>query len=127
MQVNARQVQELRAKTGAGIMDCKKAIAEGNGDMDKAIEYLRKNRLRTFLTGLVPWERVGSQEDTRRWIVPGSRDLGIIAAGISYQHAREAAPDASMLKIDRPFLFALRDRDTGAVLFLGRVTDPTAG
>ena len=30
------------------------------------------------------------------------------------------------LKIDRPFLFALRDRDTGAILFLGRVTDPTA-
>lgn len=29
------------------------------------------------------------------------------------------------LTIDRPFLFALRDRDTGAVLFLGRVTDPT--
>jgi serpin B len=30
------------------------------------------------------------------------------------------------MTIDRPFLFALRDRDTGAVLFLGRVTDPTA-
>jgi serpin B len=30
------------------------------------------------------------------------------------------------LTVDRPFLFALRDRDTGAVLFLGRVTDPTA-
>ena len=30
------------------------------------------------------------------------------------------------LTIDRPFLFALRDKDTGAVLFLGRVTDPTA-
>ncbi len=31
------------------------------------------------------------------------------------------------LTIDRPFLFALRDKDTGALLFLGRVTDPTAG
>ena len=29
----------------------------------------------TFLTGLVPWERIGSEEDTRRWIVPGSRTL----------------------------------------------------
>ena len=38
-----------------------------------------------------------------------------------------AAPMAMVqLKVDRPFLFALRDRDTGAVLFLGRVTDPTA-
>jgi serpin B len=34
---------------------------------------------------------------------------------------------AVQLTVDRPFLFALRDRDTGAVLFLGRVTDPTVG
>ncbi|OGQ84599.1 MAG: translation elongation factor Ts [Deltaproteobacteria bacterium RIFOXYA12_FULL_58_15] len=45
MQVSARQVQELRSKTGAGIMDCKKALAEGDGDVDKAIEYLRKKGL----------------------------------------------------------------------------------
>ncbi len=39
-----------------------------------------------------------------------------------------AAPmEPVRLTIDRPFLFALRDKDTGAVLFLGRVTDPTAG
>ena len=45
MEVNARQVQELRAKTGAGIMDCKKALAEEKGDLEKAIEYLRKKGL----------------------------------------------------------------------------------
>ena len=45
MEVNARQVQELRAKTGAGIMDCKKALAEESGDLDKAVEYLRKKGL----------------------------------------------------------------------------------
>jgi elongation factor Ts len=45
MQVNAQQVQELRSRTGAGIMDCKKALAEENGDIDKAIEYLRKKGL----------------------------------------------------------------------------------
>jgi serpin B len=38
-----------------------------------------------------------------------------------------AAPMTTVqMKVDRPFLFALRDRDTGAVLFLGRVSDPTA-
>jgi serine protease inhibitor len=31
------------------------------------------------------------------------------------------------LNVDRPFLFALRDRESGAVLFLGRVTDPSIG
>ena len=45
MEVNARQVQELRQKTGAGIMDCKKALAEEKGDFDKAVEYLRKKGL----------------------------------------------------------------------------------
>ena len=45
MEVNARQVSELRAKTGAGIMDCKKALAEENGDLEKAVEYLRKKGL----------------------------------------------------------------------------------
>src|SRR4051812_14709782 len=45
MEVNARQVQELRAKTGAGIMDCKKALAEEKGDLEKAVEYLRKKGL----------------------------------------------------------------------------------
>ena len=36
------KVMALRNKTGAGIMDCKKALVESNGDMDKAVEYLRK-------------------------------------------------------------------------------------
>ena len=46
MQVNAKQVSELRANTGAGIMDCKKALAESEGDIEKATEYLRKQLLR---------------------------------------------------------------------------------
>jgi elongation factor Ts len=42
MVVTAAQVNELRKKTGAGMMDCKKALVEANGDMQKAIEILRK-------------------------------------------------------------------------------------
>jgi elongation factor Ts len=40
--ISAKDVSALRAKTGAGMMDCKKALAETGGDMDKAVEYLRK-------------------------------------------------------------------------------------
>ncbi len=43
MAITAKQVKELREISGAGMMDCKKALAETNGDMDKAIEYLREN------------------------------------------------------------------------------------
>ena len=42
MAITAAQVKELREKTGAGIMDAKKALMENDGDMDKAMEYLRQ-------------------------------------------------------------------------------------
>lgn len=42
MAITAQQVNELRKKTGAGMMDCKKALTEADGDMEKAIENLRK-------------------------------------------------------------------------------------
>ena len=43
MAVTAKMVKELREMTGAGMMDCKKALNETDGDMDAAIEFLRKN------------------------------------------------------------------------------------
>ena len=42
MDISASMVKDLREKTGAGMMDCKKALVECNGDMDKAIDYLRE-------------------------------------------------------------------------------------
>src|ERR1044072_3636114 len=41
MAITEKAVGELRARTGAGMMDCKKALEETNGDMDKAVELLR--------------------------------------------------------------------------------------
>ena len=43
--ITAAAVKELREMTGCGMMDCKKALAEANGDMDKAIEWLREKGL----------------------------------------------------------------------------------
>ncbi|WP_069130662.1 translation elongation factor Ts [Rhodohalobacter halophilus] len=42
MSISAKDVKKLRDVTGAGMMDCKKALAEADGDMDKAVEILRK-------------------------------------------------------------------------------------
>ena len=47
-EVSAKAVQELRTKTGAGMMDCKAALAECAGDMEKAIEFLRKKGLKNL-------------------------------------------------------------------------------
>src|SRR5690625_2303121 len=43
MAVTAKMVKELREKTGAGMMDCKKALTETNGNMEEAVDYLRKS------------------------------------------------------------------------------------
>jgi elongation factor Ts len=47
VEVSAHMVKELREKTGAGMMDCKKALAESQGDFQKAIDYLRQKGLAT--------------------------------------------------------------------------------
>ncbi|MEG6615737.1 translation elongation factor Ts [Peptococcaceae bacterium 1198_IL3148] len=44
-EISAKLVKELRERTGAGMMDCKKALSEVNGDMDKAIDFLREKGL----------------------------------------------------------------------------------
>ena len=47
MEVSASMVKDLREKTGAGMMDCKKALAEAGGDLEKAVDYLRQKGLAT--------------------------------------------------------------------------------
>jgi elongation factor Ts len=47
--ISAAMVKELRERSGAGIMDCKEALKESNGDMEKASDYLRKKGLATAL------------------------------------------------------------------------------
>ncbi len=45
MNITSQMVKDLRDKTGAGMMDCKKALAENDGDMEKAIDFLRQKGL----------------------------------------------------------------------------------
>ncbi len=61
MTIQAKVVKELRDKTGAGMMDCKNALKESNGDIEKAIDFLRK-------AGVAKAEKKGSR-DTREGIV----------------------------------------------------------
>ena len=49
MSITAKEVNELRKKTGAGMMDCKKALTESNGDMESAIDFLRKKKVKKLL------------------------------------------------------------------------------
>lgn len=47
MEISASVIKELREKTGVGIMDCKAALKETDGDIEKAVEYLRKKGIAT--------------------------------------------------------------------------------
>jgi elongation factor Ts len=74
MAVTAADVKALREKTGAGIMDCKSALSETNGDVEAAVELLRKK-------GIASAEKRSSRETNEgiveSYIHPGSR-LGVL-------------------------------------------------
>ena len=48
-EINAQMIKELRARTNAGILDCRQALQEAEGDMEKAVDFLRKKGLATAL------------------------------------------------------------------------------
>ena len=49
MEITTQQIKALRDETGAGILDCRKALQDANGDFDQALEYLREKGLATAL------------------------------------------------------------------------------
>ena len=74
MAITASQVKELREKTGAGMMDCKSALTESNGDMEQAIVWLRKKGLASAQKKA---SRVAAEGMVGTYIHPGSK-LGVL-------------------------------------------------
>lgn len=74
MTIKAAQVKELREKTGAGIMDCKKALTETGGDMEKAIEYLRKKGIASAVKKA---DRIAAEGVVSSYIHAGGR-IGVL-------------------------------------------------
>ena len=59
MDVTAAMVKELRDKTGCGMMQCKKALQDTNGDMNAAVEYLRKKGAETAAKRKIEMSYIG--------------------------------------------------------------------
>jgi len=74
MAFTAQDVKSLREKTGIGMMDCKKAMEESNGDMEGAIEYLRKKGLAASAKKA---DRIATEGIVESYIHPGGR-VGVI-------------------------------------------------
>ncbi len=74
MEISATMVKELRQKTGAPMMDCKKALAESGGDFEKAINYLRQKSLATVSKKS---QRATTEGIVTSYIHPGSK-IGVM-------------------------------------------------
>ena len=95
MAITAAMVKELREMTGAGMMDCKKALTETNGDMDAAVEVLRKNGQakaekksgRIAAEGLC---RVAMDGDQKAAVVEVNSETDFVAKNADFQSFVEA-------------------------------------
>jgi len=74
MEVNATVVRELRERTGAGIMDCKKALAESGGNLEKAVDYLRQKGLAAAARKV---DRVAADGAVGAYVHPGGK-IGVL-------------------------------------------------
>jgi elongation factor Ts len=74
MEITAAMVKELRDRTGAGMMKCKKALAEANGDVDKATEELRKAGLASIAKRS---DRATAEGRIEAYVHPGNR-IGVL-------------------------------------------------
>src|SRR5262252_11084168 len=74
MELNAAAVKELREKTGAGFMDCKKALAETGGNLEKAVDYLRQKGLAAAAKKA---ERIAADGAVGAYVHPGGK-IGVL-------------------------------------------------
>ncbi len=96
-------VKELREMTGAGMMDCKKALTETNGDMDAAVEFLRKNGQakaekkagRIAAEGIV---MADVKDDKTAAIVEVNSETDFVAKNDEFQGFVEAVVNQAMLQ-----------------------------
>lgn len=73
-EVTAQMVKDLRDKTGAGMMDCKQALNESGGDLDKAIDVLRKKGMKSVSKRA---DKVAAEGMVQAYLHPGSR-IGVM-------------------------------------------------
>ena len=100
-EITAAMVKELREMTGAGMMDCKKALNETNGNMDEAVEFLRKNgqakaekkASRIAAEGIC---RIAVKEDKIAAVVEVNSETDFVAKNEQFQQFVEAVAEQAV-------------------------------
>ncbi len=92
--ITAAMVNELRAKTGQGMMECKKALTETDGDFDKAVEYFRKKGVKTSIT-----ERTASEGRLQVGTSADKKVGAIVMVNCNTDFSAKSEPVGKILKI----------------------------
>jgi elongation factor Ts len=95
MEVSANAVKELREKTGAGMMDCKKALAETAGDVQKAVDYLRQKGLAAAATKA---GRVAADGAVAAYVHPGGKLGALVEINCETDFVARTAEFQTLLK-----------------------------
>lgn len=135
-EITAKLVNDLRAKTGLGMMECKKALVEVGGDVEKAVEYFRKKGVKTSVTeraanegrvqvvangktGIVVEIKCNTDFAAKSEVVQKILDVG--AAALSKSAAADLSGNAQIKD-----LLVLAAQQTGENIQLGRTATLTA-
>ena len=131
-EITASMVKELRTKTGAGMMDCKKALQENDGDMDAAVDWLRKKGLaaaakksgRVAAEGLVALRTEGNKGavielNSETDFVARNEQFQKLAADMVEAAVKVGDDVAAILASDHPNGGSIQDQLTSAIATIG--------
>ncbi|MET1094588.1 MAG: translation elongation factor Ts, partial [SAR116 cluster bacterium] len=117
MSVTAALVKELREKSGAGMMDCKKALAETDGDMEAAIDWLRTKGLATAAkkSGRVASEGLVAfaVDGTKGAVIELNAETDFVARNTEFQEFASTLAGLALVAGDLDALTAADYPDTG--------------
>jgi elongation factor Ts len=91
--ITAQMVNELRSKTGQGMMECKKALTETGGDVEKAIEYFRKKGVKTSIT-----ERMANEGRLHAESSADRKTAAIVVVNCNTDFTAKSEPVTQILK-----------------------------
>jgi elongation factor Ts len=108
-EINAKLVNDLRSKTGLGMMECKKALSESAGDVEKAIENLRKKGVKTSVT-----ERAANEGRAMAVASPDGKTAAVIEVKCNTDFSAKVDPVTRVLEIGTQELLKNPNADLSA-------------
>jgi elongation factor Ts len=100
-EITAKAVNELRSKTGQGMMECKKALVETGGDIEKAVDYFRKKGIKTSIA-----ERAATQGRVAGLLSPDAKSGALVEINCNTDFTAKSAPVAELAAAAAKLLLA---------------------